>query len=156
MNSAARTQGSEPPPTAPIDGSGDWSEAFERGALIKRRIIDTVGGVLRCEDVAERLGISTSSVEERRRTGELVAVRTSADEWAYPDRQFTNQDQPHTGLQEVIAAFPVGTDPWIIVSFLTNPVPGHEEGVAFDSLSDPDAVAALVELARTYGEQGAT
>ncbi|HYH80338.1 MAG TPA: hypothetical protein VEX86_11090 [Longimicrobium sp.] len=138
-------------PTASIEDD-PWSEALLRGAAIKQEAIRIAGGLLSSGEAAALLGVSVAAVKQRQRRGKLLGVATSNGEWGYPARQFGEDGKVREGLSEVIAAFPAGTSPWIVLSFLVNPVPGRDDGIAFNALSDPSAVAALVEVARTHGE----
>lgn len=141
-------------PTASLDQDA-WSEALLRGAAVKQEAIKLAGGLLSSGEAAGLLGVSVAAVKQRQRRGNLLAVPTANGEWGYPARQFAADGKVRGGLPAVIAAFPAGTSPWIVLSFLVNPVPGAETGLAFDALDDRDSVATLVRVARTYGEQGA-
>jgi len=132
-----------------------WSEALLRGAAIKQEAVQLAGGLLSSGNVAGLLGISVAAVKQRQRRGNLLAVPTANGEWGYPARQFSEGGRVREGLPAVLAAFPPGTSPWVILGFLVNPLPGRDEGIAFDALDDPSAVDVLVEVARTYGEHGA-
>lgn len=133
----------------------EWTQAMLRGALARQDALRASGGVLSSGEVAELLGITVAGVKQRQRRGKLLAVPVASGEWGYPARQFGEDGRVRQGLAQVVEAFGPETDPWIVLSFLTNPVPGSSTGMAFDALSDPDATAVLVEVARTYGEQGA-
>lgn len=131
-----------------------WTEALLRGASIKREAVQLAGGLLSSGEVAALLGVSVAAVKQRQRRGTLLAVPLANGEWGYPARQFAASGRVHEGLPPVLQAFG-SVSPWVVLSFLVNPVPGDEEGLAFDALSDPESVGRLVEVARTYGEQGA-
>jgi hypothetical protein len=131
-----------------------WTEALVRGARIKQETIALAGGLLSSGEVATLLGVSVAAVKQRQRRGKLLAVPLANGEWGYPARQFAAEGRVHGGLAQVLAAFD-DVSPWIVLSFLTNPVPGCDSGIAFDALSDADATRKLVEVARTYGAQGA-
>jgi len=131
-----------------------WTEALLRGAAIKHEVLRLAGGLLSSGEVAALLGISVAAVKQRQRRKNLLAVPLANGEWGYPARQFAESGKVHEGLPRVLAAL-AGTSPWVVLSFLVNPVPGSNEGIAFDRLSDPETAETLVEVARTYGEQGA-
>jgi hypothetical protein len=133
-----------------------WTEALLRGAAMKQEAVQRAGGLLSSGEVAELLGITVAGVKQRQRRGRLLAVPTSNGEWGYPAKQFSRDGGVHTGLSSVLAAFPAGTSPWIVLTFLVGPVPGRNDGIAFDALSDGETIVTLVEVALTYGEQGAT
>jgi hypothetical protein len=133
-----------------------WTEALLRGAAMKQEAVQLAGGLLSSGEVAELLGITVAGVKQRQRRGRLLAVPTANGEWGYPAKQFSRDGGVHTGLSAVVAAFPRDTSPWIVLTFLVNPAPGHDDGIAFDALSDGESIARLVEVALTYGEQGAT
>jgi hypothetical protein len=145
--SAAPTAGMEQDP---------WSEALLRGAAIKQEAIGLAGGLLSSGEVAELLGVSVAAVKQRQRRGKLLAVPTSNGEWGYPARQFSADGRVHDGVPVVLSAFPPATSAWAMLSLFVNPVPGDPDGIAFDAMSHPAAIAKLAELARTFGEQGAT
>ena len=131
-----------------------WTEALLRGAASKQEAIRLAGGLLSSGEVAVLLGISVAAVKQRQRRGNLLGVPLANGEWGYPARQFAESGKVHEGLPRVLSAF-ADASPWIVLSFLVNPVPGSEEGIAFDALADSGATDRLVEVARTYGEQGA-
>jgi DNA-binding transcriptional regulator YdaS (Cro superfamily) len=131
-----------------------WTEALLRGASIKQEAIRLGGGLLSSGEVARLLGVSVAAVKQRQRRGNLLALPLANGEWGYPARQFAETGKVHDGLPRVLAAF-ADASPWVVLSFLVNPVPGSDEGIAFDALSDPESVDRVTEVARTYGEQGA-
>ena len=130
------------------------TESSLRGERAKESALRLAGGALSVTEVAELLETSVAGVKQRQRRGSLLAVPLSNGEWGYPARQFSPDGRLRSGLKAVLAAFMKDEDPWVILSFLTNPVSG--EAVAFDALDDPEATRALVEVARTFWEQGAT
>jgi hypothetical protein len=131
-----------------------WTEAQLRGALIKVDVVQSAGGLLSPEEVARLLGTNVETVDQQRVRGELLAIPATSGVWRYPSRQFTGS-RVRAGLRRVLDAFGDDQDPWIVLSFLVNPDPTTGEGVSFDSLDDESATNTLVEIARTYGEQGA-
>jgi DNA-directed RNA polymerase specialized sigma24 family protein len=143
--------------TAPEVGVGrdDWSEALLRGASAKQSALATAGGALSSGEVAELLGITVAAVKQRQRRGGLLAIPLANGEWGYPARQFAPGGRVREGLKEVLAAFAKDEDPWVILSFLANPDPASGNGIAFDALDDLKSTRALVEVARTFWEQGA-
>jgi hypothetical protein len=141
-------------PTASLE-TDPWAAALLRGAVIKQEAVQLAGGLLSSGEAAELLGVSVAAVKQRQRRGKLLGVPTSNGEWGYPARQFAPDGSVRDGLPVVLAAFPGGTSEWIVLGFLVNPVPGSDAGIAFDALSDPNAVRRLAEVARTYGEHGA-
>jgi len=138
-----------------VEDQNDWSQALLRGALHKEAALRAAGGVLSSGQAAEILGITVAGVKQRQRRGKLLAVPTANGEWGYPALQFGEHGRVRDGLAAVIEAFGNDADPWVVLAFLSNPVPGAGTGTAFQALDDPAATAALVEVVRTYGEQGA-
>ena len=132
-----------------------WTEALVRGAAMKHEVVRLAGGLLSSGEVAVLLGVSVAAVKQRQRRGTLLGLPLPNGEWGYPARQFADSGRVHEGLPRVLAAFE-DENPWVILAFLVNPVPGSDEGIAFEALSDPAAVERLMELARTFGDQGAT
>jgi hypothetical protein len=140
-------------PDADVDHDA-WTEALLRGAAAKKEALRLAGGLLSSGEVAALLGVSVAAVKQRQRRGNLLAVPLANGEWGYPARQFAESGRVHDGVPRLLDAF-AETSPWLVLTFLANPVPGSEEGIAFDALSDPGSIDTLVEVARTYGEQGA-
>jgi hypothetical protein len=132
-----------------------WSEALVRGTAARASALDSAGGALSSREVAESLGIGIGLVEQMARHGELVAIPLQNGKWGYPARQFAPDGRVRDGIKDVLAAFSKDEDPWVILAFLMNPDPLSGEGMAFDALDDPEATRAMVQVARTFWEQGA-
>jgi hypothetical protein len=132
-----------------------WSEALDRGTAVCASALAIAGGALSSREVAERFGLEIGLVEQMRHRGELLAIPLQNGELGYPARQFAPDGRVRDGLKDVLAAFSKDEDPWVILGFLTNPDPLSGEGIAFDALDDPEATRAMVQVARTFWEQGA-
>ncbi len=133
----------------------EWSEAFDRGTAACASALDIAGGALSSREVAELLGIEIGLVEQMPHHRELIAIPLPNGEQGYPTRQFAPNGRVRDGLKDVLAAFSKDEDPRVILAFLTNPDPVSGEGIAFDALDDPEATWAMVQVARTFWEQGA-
>lgn len=132
-----------------------WSEALDRGTAACASALDIAGGALSSREVAELLGIEIGFLEQMSRHRELIVIPLPNGDWGYPARQFAPDGRVRGGLKDVLAAFSKDEDPWVILAFLTNPDPLSGEGIAFDALDDPGATQAMVQVARTFWEQGA-
>lgn len=96
------------------------AQAFIRGAVIKRELLDLAGGGLPVSVVAEALGISEAAVHQRRRRHALLAVE-GGGEYLYPAAQFGSDGDVVAGLPDVLRAFPAEFDGWMILSALIEP-----------------------------------
>jgi hypothetical protein len=125
------------------------AEMIAAGEVRKAELIRTAGGLYTLSKVAAILAISEPLVEERRKAGELIAVRL-AESYCYPACQFT----PHgivTGLPRVLAVMPVRHD-WMRLEWLLIP---HE---ALEGLSPLEALKAgrledVIDIARDHEGQ---
>lgn len=140
-------------PHVGLERGGGWARALLRGAAQKQAMLRDAGGVLTSGEAAELLGISRPAVKQRMRRGTLLAVPLANGDWGFPAAQFDARGRVHTGLPAVLAALR-GVDPWVAFSLLVAPASGGE-GTVLESLDDPAATEAAVELARTFGGQGA-
>lgn len=126
------------------------------GREYKQAAVRLAGGLLPASEAAALLSVSVADIRQLRQGRHLLAVPLPEGDWGYPARQFAPDGRVRAGLKDVLAEFGSDEDPWIILSFLVSPDPVSGKGVALDSLDDPGTTRALVELARTFWEQGAT
>ncbi len=125
------------------------AEMIAAGEVRKAELTRMAGGLYTPSEVAAILAISELLVEERRKAGELIAVRL-AESYCYPACQFT----PHgivTGLSEVLAVMPIRAD-WMRFEWLLVP------DEALDGLSPLEALRAgrledVIDIARDHEGQ---
>jgi hypothetical protein len=125
------------------------AEMIAAGEERKAELTRMAGGLYTLPEVAAILAISELLVEERRKAGELIAVRL-AERFCYPACQFT----PHgtvTGLSEVLAVMPIRAD-WMRLEWLLVP------DEALDGLSPLEALRAgrledVIDIARDHEAQ---
>lgn len=132
----------------------DWAEELLRGAAARQAMIQEAGGCYSPGEVARLLGVAPQAVQQRRRRGTLLGVPLSRGEWGFPACQFGPDGRVLPGVPEVLAAFG-DTDPWTILSVLVSPDAPEGGSRPIDRLAEPGGVEAVVELARSYGAQGA-
>jgi hypothetical protein len=125
------------------------AEMIAAGEVRKAELTRMAGGLYTLSEVAAILAISELLVEERRKAGELIAVRL-AESYCYPACQFT----PHgivTGLSEVLAMMPIRHE-WIRLEWLLIP------DEALGGLSPLEALRAgrledVIDIARDHEGQ---
>jgi len=130
------------------------ADLLARGAVQKRALVEDAGGVLSVDEVAARLGISRAAVEQRRRTGQLLAVPSDAGP-GYPACQFEGGTVV-PGLAEVLALFGLAR-PWGALAFLLTPNDDQLGGLTpLDALKkrDPALIAMTIRLARAHDSDG--
>jgi hypothetical protein len=123
-----------------------------RGLKRKKEMLETAGGALTSEQVAEVLGISRQAVDKRRSSSQLLALTQGKRGYSYPSFQF-DDGKTIPGLEEVLGKLKP-LDPWMQMVFFTNP---HErlggktpmERLLKGSIEDVKSIAV------DYGEQGA-
>jgi hypothetical protein len=123
-----------------------------RGLKRKKEMLETAGGALTSEQVAEVLGISRQAVDKRRSSNQLLALTQGKRGYSYPSFQFED-GKTIPGLEEVLGELKP-LDPWMQMVFFTNP---HErlggktpmERLLKGSIEDVKSIAV------DYGEQGA-
>jgi hypothetical protein len=94
--------------------------ALARGALIKRELLARAGDTLSGQQMAEMLGVSRQSVDQRRQKQRLLGLRQGED-WAYPAFQLANGDVL-PGLPETLKAVNDSCG-WVALEFLLTPHP---------------------------------
>jgi hypothetical protein len=139
------------------ENGDEWTEEILRGAAAKQEMLRIAGPTLSSTEAARFLGLkSAAGVKARIPRKVVFAVQNASGEWVFPARQFRPEDgRVRKGLPRVLEAFG-DEDPWVVLSVLVAPNPLTGEGVVLDELDDPEVTAAVVELARTYGDQGAS
>ena len=124
------------------------------------RVIAEAGRSLTRAEVADHLGVDASRVSHQVAQGRLYAYSVGSRP-AFPDWQFLSDGEGGPGalphLSQVVAAFPAGSHPVTVRTFMTTV--DDELTVAGDPVSrrrwlmSGGAPSAVVDLARTLGEQ---
>ncbi|MBO1909686.1 hypothetical protein J4G37_33415 [Microvirga sp. 3-52] len=93
----------------------DTQELMAAGERRKVELIEMAGGLYTLPEVASLLNISEQLVDERRKAGTIIAVR-SGEGYGYPACQF-GPDGMVPGLSEASAAMPMRAD-WMRLEWL--------------------------------------
>lgn len=137
-----------------------WGAALERGQRYRQDALAQVGPVLTPGQVAERLGVSTVTVNNWRRQGKLLALRFDDHQYLYPLFQFA--ESPSQGergvlrhLDEVLAMLG-DASAWEKARFFlaTAPPLGGRTPLDVLRMGSKDDVERLRALARHSGELG--
>ena len=123
-----------------------------RGLKRKQQMLETAGGALTSEQVAEVLGISRQAVDKRRGATQLLALTQGRRGYSYPSFQFED-GRPITGLQEVLAELKE-LDPWMQMVFFTSPNERLGDKTPLERLKK-GLVSEVTAAAAGFGEQGA-
>jgi len=123
-----------------------------RGLKRKQQMLETAGGALTSEQVAEILGISRQAVDKRRAATQLLALTQGRRGYSYPSFQFED-GRPITGLQEVLAELKE-LDPWMQMVFFTSPNERLGDKTPLERLKK-GLVSEVTAAAAGFGEQGA-
>jgi hypothetical protein len=129
-----------------------FSAAKFRGLKRKKQMLETAGGTLTSEQVAEVLGISRQAVDKRRSSNQLLALTQGKRGYSYPSFQF-DDGRTIPGLEEVLGELK-SLDPWMQMVFFTNP---HERlgGKTPIERLQKGSIEDVKSIAVEYGEQGA-
>ena len=125
------------------------AELIAAGEVRKAELILMAGGLYMLSEVAAILKIPEQVVEERRKAGELIAVRL-AESYSYPACQFT----PHgvvTGLSEVLAVMPIRHD-WMRLEWLLVPDEALEGLCPLEALK-AGRLEDVIDIARVHKGQ---
>ena len=123
-----------------------------RGLKRKQQMLETAGGSLTSEQVAEVLGISRQAVDKRRAATQLLALTQGRRGYSYPSFQFED-GRPITGLEEVLAELKE-LDPWMQMVFFTSPNERLGDKTPLERLKK-GLVSEVKAAATGFGEQGA-
>lgn len=142
-DSGGRFSGNNADPLAP---------ARHRGRAARAELLEHEGGALTVDEVTALLQVTSEAVEERRRGGKLLGLRTDRDTYAYPAWQFTRHGLL-PGMEEVLADLGV-RDPWMQAAFFLS---GNLRLNGASPLAElrRGHVEHVRRAARAYGEQGA-
>lgn len=126
--------------------------AFIRGIEAARRLIDAHGGAWTAVQVAETLGISWQTVENRRRTGKLLAVSAGRHGYRYPVWQF-DKSGVLPGFEDVLKSLSPH-DEWMQVAFFVSKNQRLANRTPIETLK-AGGLDAVLDAAAVYGEHGA-
>jgi hypothetical protein len=143
---------SSAPGTSQLISDDPFLAAKLRGIKRKKQMLDTSGGAVSSQEVAELLGISRQAVDKRRASNQLLALTQGRRGYSYPRFQF-EEGKTIEGLQEVLAELKA-LDPWMQMVFFTSP---HErlDGKTPIQHLQKGLVKEVLLAANGYGEQGA-
>jgi len=122
-----------------------------RGLKRKQQMLETAGGALTSERVAEVLGISRQAVDKRRTSNQLLALTQGRRGYSYPGFQFED-GKTITGLEEVLAQLKE-LDPWMQMVFFTSPNERLSDKTPLEGLKK-GRVSEVKAVATEFGEQG--
>lgn len=127
------------------------TEAFLRGASMKREMLKAEGGVLSARELATHLGITPQGLGRKRLRNQLFWLDVG-EGFVYPAFQVSERGLV-AGIREVLEAFRV-EDSWMRVHFMLTQDPRLEGRRPIDLLRE-GRIEEVVKAAAAYGEQGA-
>lgn len=129
------------------------TEAFLRGASMKREMLKAEGGVLSARELAAHLGITPppKGLGRKRLRNQLFWLDVG-EGFVYPAFQVSERGLV-AGIREVLEAFRV-EDSWMRVHFMLTQDPRLEGRRPIDLLRE-GRIEEVVKAAAAYGEQGA-
>jgi hypothetical protein len=132
-----------------------FAAARARGLKLCTEALESEGGTLGAQEVAEVLGISRQAVDQRRAAGKLLALDLGMRKNLYPRWQIT-EEGILAGLEEALLALKAGgNSPWMCLRFFLSQNYRLGEVRPLDLLRRGE-IARVVQAASVYGEQGAT
>jgi hypothetical protein len=143
---------SSSPETTQLIADDPFIAAKFRGLKRKQQMLETAGGALTSEQVAEVLGISRQAVDKRRAANQLLALTQGRRGYSYPSFQFED-GKTITGLEDVLEELKE-LDPWMQMVFFTSPNERLEGKTPLEQLRK-ELVNEVKAAGRGYGEQGA-
>lgn len=120
------------------------------GVEARHRLLELGGGVYTAEQMAETIGITRQSVDNRRKRGKLLAVSFGRRGNFYPVWQ-VHEGRVLKDLDLVLAALS-DHDPWSQMAFMLNPNTWLDDATPLDQLRRGLA-SAVQDAAGVYGEQ---
>ncbi len=151
-------------------GSADdeWTMAMLRGQVALAELLENAGGVWTADVAVARLGVSRTTLQNWRRLGRVVCIRTDDGSFIYPAAQFgkprsdRSQPRPHLGIADVTALLGKQMTPEELVALLVTPQDMLATSTAtartmLQAIADGDAKQAL-DVARwlaTPSDEGA-
>ena len=138
--------------TARASAARVYRAAKIRGLKRKKQMLESSGGALASERVAEVLGISRQAVDKRRSSNQLLALTQGKRGYSYPSFQF-HDGKTITGLEQVLAQMKT-VDPWMQMVFFTSPNERLDHKTPIACLQK-GLVEEVTRAASGFGEQGA-
>lgn len=135
---------------APIQESPELRVRL-RGALARRELLESEGGVLSPSSVAKLLGISRQSVGQRRVANKLLAIE-GPNGYLYPSWQFDGA-KPLEGMPEVLELL-ADQDPWTRFIFFLSEDEAANGKRPLDLLRRKN-LKPVIRAAHMQGQQGA-
>jgi len=129
----------------------DWGEELLRGVRKKQEMLEAAGGTYTTGQVAQLLGRSVPTIQQRHRRRTLLAVPLAHGEWGFPVIQFKENGVPES-LGAVLTAFG-NLDPWVQLSILLSE--DYGDGRLIDWVREGRNIPEVIRIARSYGVQGA-
>ncbi len=143
---------SSAPETSQLIAADPFIAAKLRGLKRKKQMLETAGGALTSEQVAEVLGISRQAVDKRRSSNQLLALTQGRRGYSYPSFQFED-GKTIPGLEEVLTELKA-LDPWMQMVFFTSPNERLDGKTPIERLQK-GSIEDVESVAVEYGEQGA-
>jgi hypothetical protein len=147
-------------PRALREAQARWDVAAERGEQGWIEAMGAIGPLLAPGEVAARLGVSTSTVNNWRNRSKLLALRFDDHQYEYPAFQFaTSPAESDRGLVPHFAAIlPLLADrsPWARAQFFITPSAalGDETPLAVLQRGEREGIERVRRLAQQAGELG--
>ncbi|MEO7360354.1 MAG: hypothetical protein ABI120_08490 [Gemmatimonadaceae bacterium] len=138
-------------------GSADdeWTMAMLRGQVALAELLENAGGVWTADVAVTRLGVSRTTLQNWRKQGRVVCIRTEDGSFVYPAAQFEqprsdrSQPRPYPGVSEVSALLAKQMTPEELVALLATPqdmlaTSKADARTMFQAMADGDTEHALV------------
>lgn len=122
--------------------------------------LQTLGGTLKVNDVADILGITRQAVNVRVKKNRLLAFKQNGD-FIFPAFQFTDKGLI-PGFEDVMNAFDEDTHPMLRLGVLKSPLVLNDEGMSKTPIqimldgADPEELSVAIRAARLFGNHAAS
>ncbi|MDU5453692.1 MAG: DNA-binding protein [Pseudescherichia vulneris] len=122
--------------------------------------LQTLGGTLKVNDVADILGITRQAVNVRVKKNRLLAFKQNGD-FIFPAFQFTDKGLV-SGFEDVMNAFDEDTHPMLRLQMLKSPLALNKEGISKTPIqimldgADPEELSIAIRAARLFGNHAAS
>jgi hypothetical protein len=110
-----------------------------------------LGPLFSTKGVARVLGdVSRQAVEDRRKRGRIIALRTADGTWVYPAFQFDQHNRPIAGLTDAFSILVDAYGDWTAASAMLGAQTELGGRSIVEHLTSGGAVAPLLELCRAW------